>query len=76
MDLVQGLPICISDFNLIHPFIFSSFFQLVGDLSELRDKKYGDVNGKDLASEKAQVSETAKEYLQIFAVLLFANICR
>merc|ERR550517_1458752 len=30
-----------------------SFFQLVGDLSELRDKKYGDVNGKDLASEKA-----------------------
>ena len=24
----------------------SSFFQLVGDLSELRDKKYGDVNGK------------------------------
>ena len=27
-------------------FFFSSFFQLVGDLSELRDKKYGDVNGK------------------------------
>ena len=24
----------------------SSFFQLVGDLSELRDKKYGDVNGE------------------------------
>lgn len=42
-----------------------SFFQLVGDLSELRDKKYGDVNGKDLASEKAQMSETAKEFLDI-----------
>jgi len=42
-----------------------SFFQLVGDLSELRDKKYGDVNGKDLASEKAQISETAKEYMDI-----------
>merc|ERR1719431_1988887 len=42
-----------------------SFFQLVGDLSELRDKKYGDINGKDLASEKAQMSETAKEFLDI-----------
>merc|ERR1719346_866009 len=31
-----------------------SFFQLVGDLSELRDKKYGDImkNGKDVTSEK------------------------
>ena len=65
----------ILDFDLIHPFIFSSFFQLVGDLSELRDKKYGDVNGRDLASEKAQVSQTAKEYLRIFAVLSLENIC-
>jgi len=42
-----------------------SFFQLVGDLSELRDKSYGDANGKDLASEKAQITETAKEFIDI-----------
>lgn len=42
-----------------------SFFQLVGDLSELRDKKYGDANGKDLSSEKAQMCETLKEFIDI-----------
>ena len=40
---ILALPICTSDFI---QFFSSSFFQLVGDLSELRDKKYGDVNGK------------------------------
>ena len=30
--------------------ILSSFFQLVGDLSELRDKKYRDVNGEIIIS--------------------------
>ena len=37
--------------------LFRSFFQLVGDLSELRDKKYGDImkNGKD-STEKAPVA--------------------
>jgi len=40
-----------------------SFFQLVGDLSELRDKKYGDImkNGKD-STEKAPV---AREQLDV-----------
>ena len=43
--------------------LFRSFFQLVGDLSELRDKKYGDImkNGKD-STEKAPV---AREQLEV-----------
>ena len=36
----------ISDCFFTRSDLCSSFFQLVGDLSELRDKKYGDVNGK------------------------------
>jgi len=43
-----------------------SFFQLVGDISELRDKKYGDItNGKELAIEKQQVGIPNKEYVDI-----------
>ena len=45
-----------------------SFFALVGDLSELRDKKYGDLNGKDGAAElsaAAAVTQPAKEYMDI-----------
>lgn len=45
-----------------------SFFQLVGDLSELREKKYGDIiNGKDVASEKQQVGKVhpSKEFVDI-----------
>lgn len=43
-----------------------SFFQLVGDLSELRDKKYGDIlNGKDVAGERQLVTQPSKEYMDI-----------
>ena len=48
--------------------IFRSFFQLVGDLSELRDKKYGDImkNGKDLSSEKLlSQAQVPKEQLDV-----------
>jgi len=42
-----------------------SFFQLVGDLSELRDKKYGDImkNGKHPSQEK--IPALAKEQLDV-----------
>ena len=45
-----------------------SFFQLVGDLSELRDKKYGDImkNGKDVTSEKLlKPGQVPKEQLDV-----------
>ena len=40
---------------------------MVGDLSELRDKKYGDVikNGKDLSNEKILGGVVAKETLDV-----------
>ena len=57
--------------TFLHQFNFQpscrSFFQLVGDLSELRDKKYGDVikNGKDLSNEKILGGVVAKETLDV-----------
>jgi len=45
-----------------------SFFQLVGDLSELRDKKYGDImkNGKDTSIEKLlSQGQVPKEQLDV-----------
>ena len=45
--VMMGLPFYVKIYQIDFLLFFSSsFFQLVGDLSELRDKKYGDVNGK------------------------------